>query len=476
MYVKRTLQGPAGRWGAMTLLLLAGITTGAAAQSADQSAPVPPVPSLLSAAPVPAPSRTSTPAPAASSASDPTTPAQPSAQPDLPTTRAAWEGLEFLQGPADKGTLEIYGFGQADAIADFKQNNPDWYDVNRPTKLPAFANQFGDDGRFYLSPRQSRFGVKGNLPTSDGDVKAQFEFDMFGVGGDAGLTTIRLRHAFGQWKQFGAGQTNSQFMDVDVFPNILDYWGPNGMLFFRNTQVFYEFKNDAKWQGAVAIEAPGASGDAGIYADRIELQNVKPRFPLPDFTGHIRMKGSKGYLQVGGIVRKISYDDLIPNDPFNLSGSVTGWGVSISSNFNATKNDVLRLQYVYGHGIQNYFNDAPVDVAVKNNPGNATTPVVGEALPVTGLVLFLDHNWNEKLTSSIGYSLVNISNSDAEAPSAYHMGQYVVANVLSTPVKNVMMGAEFQYAHRENNSDGFKSDDVRLQFSFKYSFSYKLGG
>ena len=29
-------------------------------------------------------------------------------------------------------------------------------------------------------------------------------------------------------------------MDVDVFPNILDYWGPNGMLFFRNTQVFYE--------------------------------------------------------------------------------------------------------------------------------------------------------------------------------------------------------------------------------------------
>ena len=37
----------------------------------------------------------------------------------------------------DKGTLEIYGFGQADAIVDFKQNNPDWYDVNRPSRLPA---------------------------------------------------------------------------------------------------------------------------------------------------------------------------------------------------------------------------------------------------------------------------------------------------------------------------------------------------
>ena len=237
---------------------------------------------------------------------------------------------------ADKGTLEIYGFGQADAIADFKQNDPKWYDVNRPTKLPAFDKQFGEDGRFYISPRQSRFGAKGEIPTANGPVKAQFEFDMFGVGGDAGNTTIRLRHAWGQWNHIGAGQTNSQFMDVDVFPNVIDYWGPNGMLFFRNTQVFYEFKNDDKWQAAAAIEAPGASGDAGVYADRIELQNIKPRFPMPDITGHVRMKGKKGYIQVGGIVRKISYDDTLPNDPFDLSGSVTGWGFSFSSNVNAT--------------------------------------------------------------------------------------------------------------------------------------------
>src|SRR5580765_7338499 len=58
------------------------------------------------------------------------------------------------------GTLEIYGFGQADAIADFKQNDPNWYDVNRPSRLPNVANQFGQDGHFYLSVRQSRLGVK----------------------------------------------------------------------------------------------------------------------------------------------------------------------------------------------------------------------------------------------------------------------------------------------------------------------------
>ena len=108
---------------------------------------------------------------------------------------------------------------------DFRRNNPDWYDVNRPSRLPSFPGEFGDNGHFYLSPRQSRFGAKGVLPTSEGDVTATFDFDMFGVGRDAGLTTIRLRNAWGQWKQVGGGLRDSQFMDGDVFPNILEVLG-----------------------------------------------------------------------------------------------------------------------------------------------------------------------------------------------------------------------------------------------------------
>jgi hypothetical protein len=379
-----------------------------------------------------------------------------------------------MQG--DRGTLEIYGFGQADAIEDFKQVDPNWYDAVRPTKLPSFQDQFGANGHFYLSPRQSRLGVKGEIPTDKGPVKAQFEFDMFGVGANAGLTTIRLRHAYGEWNHLGAGQTNSQFMDIDVFPNVIDYWGPNGMLFFRNVQVYYRLRDDEKVRATIAIENPGASGDAGAYADRVELQNVKARFPAPDLTGNVRLKGKQGYFQFSGALRHISYDDTLPNDQFNLSGSVTGWGTSFSGNYNLSPKDVARLQYVYGHGIQNYFNDAPVDVGIKMNPGNTLTPVIGEALPISGLVLFVDHTWNDKFTSSGGYSRVDITNSDGQLPSAFKDGQYVVANLLATPVKNVMMGAEFQWSHRENNSDGFKSDDFRVQFSFKYSFSYKVGG
>ena len=40
-----------------------------------------------------------------------------------------------------KPTLEIYGFGQADAIVDFNQVNPQWFDVMRPSRLPAFNDE-----------------------------------------------------------------------------------------------------------------------------------------------------------------------------------------------------------------------------------------------------------------------------------------------------------------------------------------------
>src|SRR4051794_33830409 len=223
--------------------------------------------------------------------------------------------------------IEIYGFGQADMIWDFRRNDPLWFDVNRPTKLPSGPDEFGRNGHTWLSARQSRFGVKGVQPTRRGDVTAVFDFDMFGVGVDAGQTTIRLRHAYGQWDHILAGQLESPFMDLDVFPNILDYWGPSGMLFFRNVQVFWEPIADDTQQFKLALERPGASGDAGIYSERISIDNVKPRFPYPDLSMGYRYAGKWGHVKLSGIVRDIHWEQ-IPTDTFDISGHVTGWGTS----------------------------------------------------------------------------------------------------------------------------------------------------
>ncbi|HSC14990.1 MAG TPA: hypothetical protein VLI71_07725, partial [Gammaproteobacteria bacterium] len=139
-------------------------------------------------------------------------------------------------------------------------------------------------------------------------------------------------------------------------------------------------------------------------------------------------------------------------------------------------NNVLRLQVVYGEGIQNYMNDADVDVGIVPNPGNLVQPLLGEALPMIGVVAFIDVNWSSKWTSTFGYSFLDNDNSSGQPASAYKKGQYALANLLYHPTSKVLMGPELQWGDRENFNDGFSSDDVRIQFSARYDFGLSVGG
>lgn len=368
------------------------------------------------------------------------------------------------------GTFEVYGFAMLDMGYQFGQNDSAWFDTVRPTKLAAFKDEFAPSGHTYFSVRQSRLGVRSTTPTKFGDLKTVFEFELFGTGVDAGQTTFRLRHAYGELGQFGAGQYWTAFGDTDVFPNSLEYWGPNGLVWFRNVQVrWMPFKG--KNSAVIALERPGASGDQGNFADRIELQGVKPKFAWPDLTGHVRFDRGWGHVQAAGILRSIRWVDT-NKDQFDLGGSAVGWGVSLSSALNFGKRDVARLQGTYGHGIENYMNDAPVDIGIRNiGLASSTRPIEGVALPIFGMSAFLDHTWNKRFTSAIGYSMLNITNSSGQTPSAFHRGHYALANLLYNPTERFMVGGEFQWGQRDNNTDGFRANDYHMQISFKYNFS-----
>src|SRR5208283_4504683 len=215
------------------------------------------------------------------------------------------------------------------------------------------------------------------------------------------------------------------------------------------------------------------TADQGSYSDFIVLQNVKPQFVLPDISGHVRFIGEKAYLQVAGIFRKISWVDTNPMPP-NLSKTVYGGGVNVSSNVKFTSRDVAKLSVVYGPGKENYMNDAPVDVGIQKT-GNPANPITGVALPVLGLVSFVDHTWSPRFSSSAGYSMVNIQNAGGDLPSAFHQGHYAVGNLLFYPVKELMVGTEFQFGRRVNFSDGFNTNDYRLQFSVRYDWAKAFG-
>lgn len=383
------------------------------------------------------------------------------------------------QAPAPQGDgsgtrIDLYGAAMLDMGYQFNQNDPDWFDVLRPTKLPSYANEFGDDGEFFSGVRQSRFGVKSFTPTSLGELKTIFEFELFGVGADAGQTAFRLRHAWGELGQFGAGQTWSTFMDIDVFPNSLEYWGPSGMVFYRNVQARWTPWSDGDSRFALSLERPGGSGDGGEFADRVELEGIKGDFELPDLSGHFRWADDWGHVQVAGILRQIKWRDL-NDDEFDLSGSETGWGINLSGNYKIGPH-VLRGSVVYGEGIQNYMNDATVDIGVVENFSDPVRPIYGEAIPMLGIVAFLDLNWSDQWTSTIGYSMLDNDLPNGQSPSSYEKGQYALANILYHPTPKVMYGLELQWGERQNFTDGFSSDDTRLQFSAKYNFGQSFGG
>ena len=112
----------------------------------------------------------------------------------------------------------------------------------------------------------------------------------------------------------------------------------------------------------------------------------RPRFPLPDFsapTSTRRTGATSAPLACsGGSTGTTSLDDQ-----FDLSGDATGWGLNLSSNLKSGKNDVLRMQFAFGEGIQNYMNDSPVDIGIVNdlsNPVDAAS--VGEPIPIIGIV------------------------------------------------------------------------------------------
>jgi hypothetical protein len=366
----------------------------------------------------------------------------------------------------EEPAFEVYGFAQVDYIQDFKRVNPAWDDTLRPSRIPTDEGTFGDGGQAVIGVRQSRFGVTGRFGPESDRIFTKFEFDMFGVGPDEGQTTIRLRHAYGEWGSLLGGQTHSLFMDIDLFPNVLDYWGPSGMVFLRTPQIRWQpVRGDTYF--AVAIEH--ATGDI----DPGQLREIDPALGdavandelLPDFTAQVRWNGDWGHLQLSGIARLLGYETLgtPDNEP---SERTMGWGVNLGTNLKFGERDRLILGAVYGRGIASYMNDGGTDLGPEGELGDLSP----KAVPLLGVVGYFDHYWSEAWSTSLGYSRTQVWNTDFQSDDAFQIGQYASVNLLWAPNENFLTGVEALWGRRDDNG-GDAGDDYRVQVSVKYSFS-----
>jgi len=401
--------------------------------------------------------------------------------PYLVLTGAVVIGAGTLPAPAraEDRSFEIYGFAQVDWIQDTKRVNPDWMDAFRPSKIAAPEGEFGSNGQSSISVKQSRFGVKGLMPTGEHTppVTFKFEIDMFGVGVDAGQTTIRLRYAYGEWGQLLGGQTTSLFMDLDIFPNVIDYWGPPGMVFLRDPQIRWTAYRTTNDSIAIAIERPSNDIDPGNTRLVDENIDVQGNETVPDFTAQYRHDDTWGHYQIAGILRNVGYEvQTAPGAPYT-KGSKLGWGINLTGVYKLFEKDQILAGIVHGDGIASYMNDGGMDLAptAAFPPEPAVEPptLSAESIPLTGISVYYDHWWNNELSSSIGYSFDQVSNTNFQTPDVFHKGQYASVNLLWYPADKVMIGAELLYGKLTDNS-GTTGDDVRFQFSAKYNFGAKF--
>lgn len=386
-----------------------------------------------------------------------------------------------------KKSMEINGFIMLDTGYDFGKMDPEWYDVMRPSKiLDDEGKEFQNQGNVFFGVRQSTLSLKNYFDTSLGDVKTVFEFDLFGSGKDVGTVAFHLRHAYVQFGKFIVGQTNSVFADMEVYPNIIEFMGPNGAVFTRNIQIRYTPIATKKQTLAIALERPGATGDKGEYGEDFVyasvLDDVAFRFIVPDLSAEYRYTDSWGYLELAGIVRSIRWEDN-NTDAFDIHGSTTAWGLTLSTKLQMSKSIIFRGAFTTGAGIQNYMNDADADVGTKRQYDNPLTPISGEAIPLVAFVSYFDINWNSKLSSAFGYSMMDNTTTEAQLSTAYKTGQYASINLLYSPIENMILGPELQWGQRKNNdfagdpvfnlpaAKGNTGEDFKIQFSLRYSFN-----
>jgi hypothetical protein len=246
------------------------------------------------------------------------------------------------------------------------------------------------------------------------------------------------------------------------------------MVFYRNVQIRWTpYKTDHS-HFAIAIERPSNDIDAGSIRTIEGLEDVDVRNDeeVPDFTAQYRHEGDWGHVLVGGILRKVGYELRTDETSRWTEGSETGWGINVGAAFNVLEKDAIRLQVVYGEGIASYMNDGGMDLAPAANWNSGVLDdLEAEAVPLTGVLAYYDHWWSSKWSSSIGYSFTSVDNTNFQDPGAFSQIDYASGNLLYYPADNLMIGAELMWGERENN-DGATEDNIRFQFSVKYSFDY----
>jgi len=356
----------------------------------------------------------------------------------------------FFRLPGTQTLLKIGGYFKTDFIYDLKPaGNAESFIVSSiPIPTAVGVNNAT------VSIRPTRLNLDFRVPSAKvGEVRFYLEGDLFGTNS----TTPRLRHAYAQVRNVLIGQTFSNFMDPDAFPDTLDFQGPNGMVSVRNPQLRYGFALTPSTTLYISVEKP--SSDITFKTPQFSSQ---PNAPSPDGTVRLRQEFERGHFQIAGVFRSIAA--FLPD---GRTDSVFGLGLNASTGVKTFGKDNVIFAVAAGHGISRYLQDTS-GLGIDAEPTSGVTPHL-RATPAVGVEAAYQHFWLKSLRSSAIYSYAAVNNADLATGTSYNHGTYTGANLIWNPYGSLNVGVEYLYGWAMEQN-GLKANAPRIQLSAKYSF------
>lgn len=271
--------------------------------------------------------------------------------------------------------------------------------------------------------------------------------------------TFQLQNAYLSFLGFTMGYDTGLFMDLAASSPTIDFQGPNGMTFYRATQLRYETNLAKRLKVGIGIEMPSVDGTP---AKEVSIGTQR----MPDIPAYVQYSWAKGsHIRLGGILRSMTYEDQVSDK----AKSLTGWGVQASTTA-GVGNFQLYGQYTYGKGVAQYFNDL-------SNLNVDIVPVGDEAghmqvLPMSGWYAGLQYNFSKRVFASATYSQSRLFSEDCYkqfSENQYKKGQYLVANVFWNVSHNLQVGAEYLHGWRKDFNE-MSREANRINLSAQYNF------
>ncbi|MBE2285130.1 MAG: porin [Prosthecobacter sp.] len=355
----------------------------------------------------------------------------------------------FMQIPETRTWIKLGGYAKVDSILDStKMGNPNKFTTSG-IPVEGEAN-YGKGQEYALHAKQSRFNVELRTPSPFGAVRYFYENDFFANSASPDME-CNLRHFYGQVANVTVGQTWTTFFDPDTIPDTLDFAGPGVQSILRQPQVRHTFSPVAgHMHVALAVEQP--KSDIGALP-----AGATTRTPMPDFTGHWRLEGAAGHVQVGGVARSLAWEGST-----GTGDSAFAWGANISGVLHTTKRDSVVAGLTFGDGIGRYMQDLPAGSgAVVDAAGHLNT------LSGWGGHVGYRHFWSERWRSEFSLGCIDMETAGEQGPKAYDRTLYSEVNLIWAPSKRFHVGLAYLHGSKRTR-DGSEGGAHRIQLGMQF--------